>query len=156
VPQLSKIESSPLVRRDQGRASRRAARGRAHAARVVVAWSPANSDGAGSFGPAQIELEGSPDALNSTIWTCRQRFESGWVEAISSAHSGEVVLTAELDHDLPAKHRVLELAELLTMELAPSQPLIRVRFLPSPKSAPRGATARANRRAPRLKSSANR
>jgi hypothetical protein len=156
VPQLSKIESSRPVWRDQGRASRRAVRGRAHAARVVVAWSPANPDGAGSFEPTQIELEGSPDALNSTIWTCRQPLESGWVEAISSARSGEVVLTAELDHDLPAKHRVLELAELLTMKLAPSQALIRVRFLPSPKSASRCATARVNRPTPRLKSSANR
>jgi hypothetical protein len=41
------------------------------------------------------------------------------------------VLTARLGDDQPAKHLVLELAELLTLELAATQPLIRVRFLPT-------------------------
>jgi hypothetical protein len=150
VPQLSKVESPQVAWLDRDSAAGAATRGRAHAARVIVAWSPATQDGAASFGPAQIELEGQLDAPNSTTWTCRDSFESGWVEAISSAQCSEVVLTAELDHDLPAKHLVFGLAELLTLKLAPSQPLIRVRFLPPPEPPARGPKARSSRRTSRL------
>jgi hypothetical protein len=150
VPQLSKVESSRAAWLDQDSRSLVGSPGRAKAARVIVAWSPANQDGAASFGPAQIELEGQLDAPNSTTWTCQHSFESGWVEAISSAQCSEVVLTAELDDDLPAKHWVLGLAELLTLRLAPSQPLIRVRFLPPPEPPTRGPKARSKRRTTRL------
>jgi hypothetical protein len=73
-------------------------------------------------------LEADLEAPASTTWTCRQL--SGWVEALSAARCSEVVLTALDDHP-PAKHLVLELAELLTLKLAATQPLIRVRFLPA-------------------------
>jgi hypothetical protein len=101
--------------------------GRPNAARVTVAWTPLSNDGM----PGEIELVDGLEAAQTTTWTCRRRFASNWVEAIASARCSEVVLTARLGDDLPAKHRVLDLAELLTFYLAATQPLIRVRFLPT-------------------------
>jgi hypothetical protein len=98
---------------------------------VRVAWSPANEGGPAGLAPTEIELEAQLAAASSITWTCRQPLESGWVETLSSARCSEVVLTAQLDDDQPAKHLVLELAELLTFKLAATHPLIRVRFLPS-------------------------
>jgi hypothetical protein len=103
----------------------------AHRARVVVAWSPANEGGPSGSPPTEIELVAELEATSSPKWTCRQSLESGWVEALSSSRCSEIVLTAMLDDDQPAKHLVLELAELLTFKLAATHPLIRVRFLPS-------------------------
>lgn len=99
------------------------------AARVTVAWTPSNHDSAPRRAPTEIELVAGLEA--DPTWTCRQDFASKWLEAIASARCSEVVLTARLDDDPQAKHRVLELAELLTVELATTQPLIRVRFLPT-------------------------
>jgi hypothetical protein len=104
---------------------------RPNAARVTVAWTPSSQEGAPSFAPTEVELFAGLEAAQTTTWICRQRFASNWVEAIASARCSEVVLTARLGDDLPAKHRVLDLAELLTFQLAATQPLIRVRFLPS-------------------------
>lgn len=103
----------------------------AHPTRVVVAWSPINEGGPSGLTPTEIELVAELEATSSPKWTCRQSLESGWVEALSSSRCREVVLTAMLDDDQPAKHLVLELAELLTFKLAATHPLIRVRFLPS-------------------------
>jgi hypothetical protein len=116
--------------------------GRFPTARVTVAWTPSNADSAPSFAPTEVELVAGLDAAPTTTWTCHQRFASNWVEAIASARSREVVLTAWLGDDLPAKHLVLELAERLTRELAATQPLIRVRFLPTAGNR-RGARSRA-------------
>jgi hypothetical protein len=111
---------------------RRVTRGSARVdARVTVAWTPTNDAGAPNVTPTEIELVSEPDAEPNRTWVCPQSFGSNWVEAISSAHCREVVLTARLGNNLPAKHLVLELAELLTFRLAESQPLIRVRFLPT-------------------------
>jgi hypothetical protein len=100
---------------------------RHNVARVTVAWTPSSHDGA----PTEVELVAGLEAAQTTTWTCRQSFAPDWVEAIASARCSEVVLTAQLGDDLPAKHRVLDLAELLTFELAATQALIRVRFLPA-------------------------
>jgi len=90
-------------------------------AHVTVAWTPSNHDGAPRFSSTEIELvpgfEASP--------------HQSWIEAISSARCREVLLTARLGNNVPAKHLVLELAELLTFSLTEIQPLIRVRFLPT-------------------------
>jgi hypothetical protein len=99
-------------------------------ARVTVAWTTSNDDGVPRPTRTEIELVAGFDATGGT-WTCRESVGSNWVEALSSARSNEVVLTARIGSDVSAKHRVLELAELLTFRLSASQPLIRVRFLPS-------------------------
>jgi hypothetical protein len=152
LPQLSKVESSRSVRRAPRLLSETGPRGRANAARVIVAWSPANEDSALGLEPTQVELEAELAASAATTWTCRQPSGSGWAEELSSARCSEVVLTAQLDDDLPAKHLVLELAGLLALKLAATQPLIRVRFLPpSERTAPR-----LRRRATELNSSAKR
>jgi hypothetical protein len=103
---------------------------RSNAARVTVAWTPSNPDSAPRFAPSEIELVAGLEATSSA-WICRQHFASNWLEAIASARCSEVVLTARLGDDPQAKHVVLELAELLTVQLAATQPLIRVRFLPT-------------------------
>jgi hypothetical protein len=96
----------------------------------VVAWSPANEDSPSGLTLSEIELEAELEATSSATWTCRQSLASGWVEALAASRCSEVVLTAMLGDDQPAKHLVLELAELLTFQLAATHPLIRVRFLP--------------------------
>jgi hypothetical protein len=100
-------------------------------ARVTVTWTPSKHDDAPRFTPSEIELVAELEVASTATWTCSQRFASNWLEAIASARCGEVVLTARLDDNPQAKHVVLELAELLTVELAATQPLIRVRFLPT-------------------------
>jgi hypothetical protein len=102
---------------------------RSSAARVSVAW--VSADQAPGLAPTELELVAGLETASPTKWTCQQRFASDWLEALASARCSEVVLTAQLDDDPPAKHRVLELAELLTLELCATQPLIRVRFLPT-------------------------
>ncbi len=72
-----------------------------------------------------------PESAANRTWTCSEDFGANWVEAISSARCSEVVLTARLGNDVPARHLVLELAELLTFSLTESHPLIRVLFLPA-------------------------
>jgi hypothetical protein len=133
MTQLTRIESARRARGGPRLRRVRGATDRADAARVTVAWTPSNSnfDGAPNPAPTELELVAGLDAAPSTVWTCRQRFGADWVQAIASARCSEVVLTARLGDDLPAKHRVLELAGLLTLELAETQPLIRVRFLPT-------------------------
>jgi hypothetical protein len=101
------------------------------AARVTVAWTPSSHDGAPNFGPTELELVASLETAPAMPWTCREPSASNWVQAIASARCNEVVLTARLGDDLLAKHRVLELVERLSFELAATQPLIRVRFLPT-------------------------
>ena len=105
--------------------------------RVTVTWTPANDAPS-----APTELELVAELAGTTTWSCGGHFESDWVRALASARCSEVVLTARLDDDQPAKHLVLELAELLTLELAATQPLIRVRFLPT-SSKRRGARSHA-------------
>ena len=63
------------------------------------------------------------------------------LEPLCAARCSEVVLTAQSD-DPPSKHLVFELAGLLTLKLAATQPLIRVRFLPPVEH----AASRAKRR----------
>jgi hypothetical protein len=103
---------------------------RSSAARVTVAWTPSNHDGT-PFAPTELELVAPLEATPTATWTCQELFASNWVQTIASARCSEVVLTARLGDDPHAKHRVLELVEHLTYELAASQPLIRVRFLPT-------------------------
>ncbi len=112
------------------------------AARVPVAWTPANHERAQRVGQTEVELVAEPASAPNRTWTCAEGFGSNWVEAISSARCSEVVLTARLGNDVPAKHLVLELAELLTFRLTESQPLIRVLFLPA-ANAPRRARSHA-------------
>jgi hypothetical protein len=81
--------------------------------------------------PTQVELEAELEAAAAT-WVCREPANSGWAEALSSAHCNEVLLTA-LSDDPHSKQLVFELAGLLTLKLAASRPLIRVRFLPQSK-----------------------
>jgi hypothetical protein len=102
---------------------------RPESARVTVAWTASNHDSAPSLAPTEVELVAPLEAAATAKWTCGERFASNWLQTITAARCSEVVLTADLGDDLNAKHRVLELAELLTFELAATQPLIRVRFL---------------------------
>ena len=105
--------------------------GRPDAARVTVAWTPRCDDGAPNLAPTELELISPSEATLTTTWICPERLASNWLQTIAAARCSEVVLTARLGDDLHAKHRVLELVELLTIELAASQPLIRARFLPT-------------------------
>ena len=110
---------------------------RAHAAHVVVAWTPENDGGALAPGMTQVELEAELATPAATTWVCRETSGSGWAEALSSAHCSEVLLTA-LSDDISSRHLVFELADQLTRKLAASRPLIRVRFSPpSELSTPR-------------------
>jgi hypothetical protein len=128
--QISTSKSSQAAWRAPRAASRRAARSRG-VARVVVDWSSPLTVASGAvLAPLQLELEAAPQGTALGTWKCRELSTAGWVEAISSAQCTEVVLTARLGDDGPARHLVLELAELLTQKLAATQPLIRVRFLP--------------------------
>jgi hypothetical protein len=130
---LSQLElATPAVRNRRRRASGPSER--VTAARVTVAWTPSNHDDSSHLTSTEVELEA---AANRT-WTCPESFGSNWLEAISSAHCNEVVLTARVGSDSSAKHLVLDLAELLTFRLAASQPLIRVLFVataPTPRKA---------------------
>jgi len=111
-----------------------AGRGRFNTARVVVAWRPVAETGTPELEPREVELEAELETSASTRWTCRKPSGSGWAEALSSARCSEIVLTA-LSDDPPAKHLIFELAGFLTVKLAATQPLIRVRFLaPSPRA----------------------
>ncbi len=103
---------------------------RTGAARVTVAWTPSRHDLAPSLAPTELELFAALEASPMAPWTSRESLATTWLETLASARCSEIVLTARLDDDLNAKHRVLELVELLTFELAATQPLIRVRFLP--------------------------
>lgn len=116
----------------------RSAAERVTAARVTVSWIASPHTDAESLAPTELELVAGLESASDRTWTCLQGFGSNWVEAISAARCTEVVLTARLGDDTPAKHLVLELAELLTFKLTQSQPLIRVLFLP-PVLAPAGA-----------------
>jgi hypothetical protein len=101
-------------------------------ARVVVAWSsPSDTEAGHCLAPVNLELEPSSSATAGGAWRCRELSGASWVEAISAAHCTEVVLTARLGDNGPARHLVLELAELLTQKLSATKPHIRVRFLPS-------------------------
>jgi hypothetical protein len=71
---------------------------------------------------------------DDSSWICGGDLESRWVESLSACRCSEVVLTARLGDDAAAKHRVLELVELLTFKLTASQPLIRALFLPAPSA----------------------
>jgi hypothetical protein len=106
-------------------------------ARVVVAWHKVSEDGAAELEPTEVELEADLAAPTSATWVSRLPSGLGWAEALSSAACSEVVLTARID-DPTSKHLVFELAGLLSLRLAATQPLIRVRFLP-----PVGARRRA-------------
>ena len=126
-----------------------ARKGRAHgvtselervAARVTVAWTPSKHAAASDLAPTEIELVSRLNAGSHSTWICAPSLGSNWLEAISSAHCQEVVLTARVGDDLPAKHLVLELAELLTLKLTEGQPMIRVRFLPPANASRRART----------------
>jgi hypothetical protein len=99
------------------------------AARVTVTWTPSGQDAAAPLASAELELVAGISSAAHRHWTCPRNFGSSWLEAISPARCSEVVLTARLGDDLSAKHLVLELAELLTLKLTETRPLIRVRFL---------------------------
>ena len=118
--------------------TRRGAKGRESfaTARVTVSWASSNHDGAPLMAPTELELTCELGAGPNRAWICSDDFGLNWVEALASARCREVVLTARLGDNLPAKHLVLELAEHLTFQLSRHQPLIRVLFLP-PTSAPR-------------------
>jgi hypothetical protein len=88
-----------------------------------------SDDGAAELEATQVELEADLETPTSTAWVSRRPSGSGWAEALYSARCSEVVLTARSDDPL-WKHLVFELAGLLTLKLAATQPLIRVRFLP--------------------------
>jgi hypothetical protein len=129
LPQRSTVETSRSVSGTPPSLLEGTAQRRANTAHVVVAWSPVNDGGTPSLEPTRVELEAELGTPVSTTWTCRTPSDSDWAEALSSARCSEVLLTA-LNDDEPSKHLVLELAGLLTLKLAATQPLIRVRFLP--------------------------
>ena len=118
--------------------ARRGAKGRGSfaTARVTVSWTARTHDGAPLLAPRDFELTRELAAGQNDAWARPDDFGFNWLEALSSAHCHEVVLTARPGDNLSAKHVVLELAEQLTFKLAEHQPLIRVLFLPS-TSAPR-------------------
>jgi hypothetical protein len=120
----------------QKRRPRRAAAG---PTRVTIAWTAATDDGEFQRAQTELELEAGVEAAANRNWACPGSFDWNWVEAISSARCEEVVLTARIGGDASAKHLVLGLAELLTFKLSPSQPLIRVRFLPTAPAARTGS-----------------
>jgi hypothetical protein len=102
---------------------------------VTVAWTPSSHDGERPGAGIEVELVADLDAAVTGTWLCPNGVGPNWLEALFCAGCSEVVLTARLGNDLSAKHRVLELAELLTFKLTATKPLIRVRFL-----AAKGAT----------------
>lgn len=136
MPQSSKLETTLSAPRASRSVRTGTVRRRSHAAHVVVTWTPANDGGSLTLEPTQVELEAELEASASPKWTCRQPSGSGWAEALASARCSEVLLTA-LSDDLPSKHLVFDLAGLLTLKLAATRPLIRVRFLPPPELAMR-------------------
>ena len=140
----SSVESSRAVPRIPRALGGAAVRGRSNTASVVVAWRNASDDGAHELEPTQVELEADLEASGATTWVPRQSSGSGWAEALSSARCSEVVLTARTC-DPRSKHLVFELAGLLALDLAATQPLIRVRFLEPSHAAPH-AKRRLNRR----------
>jgi len=103
-------------------------------ARLTVSWTT-DHDGAPGSAPIEVELVAESESAPNRTWTCSESFGSRWVDALASARCSEVLLTARLGNDLPAKHLVLELAQLLAFTLTDSQPLIRVRFLPTTSGA---------------------
>lgn len=127
--QVSRSESVRTTWRGPSE-SRRLQRARGPA-RVVVAWSsPLDTEAGRCLAPVKLELEAAPSATAIGAWHCRELSGASWVEAISAARCTEVVLTARLGDDGAARHRVLELAELLTQRLSATKPHILVRFLP--------------------------
>lgn len=84
-------------------------------AQVTVSWTFENDLGAPSRTELEVGLDLSPTNLH-------------WLAELAAARCHEVVLTAHVGNDGSAKHRVLELAERLTLELTATQPLIRVLF----------------------------
>jgi hypothetical protein len=124
--------STAKIRRSMPRARTSApeaiTRRRLERARVVVVWSGVSDAGMPSLEPTEVELEAELEAAASTTWTCRTPSDFGWAEALSAARCTEVLLTAH--SDVPSKHLVFELAGQLTLKLAATRPLIRVRFLP--------------------------
>jgi len=98
----------------------------ARAARITLAWTPAND-----VEPTEVELIADLETSAPGTWTWHERLSANWVHAISTARCSEVVLTARIGDDAPSKHLVLELAEQLTLSLTATHPLIRVRFLPA-------------------------
>ncbi|MES1187297.1 MAG: hypothetical protein ABUL60_26000 [Myxococcales bacterium] len=125
--QAFKSERGRTAWRRQARATGRPTGG-CEAARVVVAWSSSDMEAGRCLAPVNLELE---TAATGGTWRCRELSGASWVEAISAARCTEVVLTARLGEDGRARHRVLELAELLTQRLSATKPHIRVRFLPT-------------------------
>lgn len=92
-------------------------RGRARRAlpatpRVTIAWTSENDHQRPGRSVVEIELAG----------------ERSWVATLCADRCREVTLTAQVGNDAAARQSVLELAELLTFELAATQSLIRVRF----------------------------
>ena len=135
--QESRIAPARFGHRDSSARNVPAAPRRSPAPRVTVAWTPAND---APSAPTELELVAEHEG--TATWSCGPHFESDWVRTLASARCSEVVLTARLGDDQTAKHLVLELAELLTLRLAATQPLIRVRFLPT-GSKRRGARSHA-------------
>jgi hypothetical protein len=129
LPQPSNAEISRSVPRTPRSVPESTLRRRANTAHVVLAWTPVNDGGTLAPVATQIELEAELETPAATTWVCREASGSGWAEALSSVRCSEVLLTA-LSDDLPSKHLVFELADLLTLKLAASRPLIRVRFSP--------------------------
>ena len=103
----------------------------AEPAHVTVAWSSEAHAGFPTHTEVEVELVAK-----------LTRSELHWLADLAAARCHEVVLTARVGKKAPARHLVLELAELLTVELAATQPLIRVLF----------AEERAHRAAPPARS----
>ena len=85
------------------------------APRLTVAWTPEKDPESRGQSVAEVALSG----------------ERTWIAMLCADRCREVTLTAHVGNDAAAKQSVLELAELLTFELAATQSLIRVRFAAS-------------------------
>lgn len=101
-------------------------------ARVRVSWI-SQASVASCKDSAEFELDREFD-LSSGLFAVAARSGWTWVDTLARTQCTEVVLTAAFDEG-PAKHRLLALAELLTIELAARQGVVRVRFLPSKRRA---------------------
>ena len=127
---MNQPELAPPARRLRARQVENAAQ-RFVPARVTIAWTPSRHDGEPQRAPIEVELIADLDPAVTSAWLCPPGVGPNWLEALFAARCSEVLLTARLGDDLAAKHRVLELAELLTFKLTATQPLIRVLFLPA-------------------------
>lgn len=106
--------------------------------RVSIAWI-SRASALPVLEGAEFELGAELD-LSRGLAVVAQRAGWTWLAALAQTQCDELVLTAAVD-SAPAKHRLLALAELLTIEFSARHAVVRVRFLP-PSRAPQQSEVR--------------